>query len=52
MPDTKLPQPSIAGLETTPGFTCEHAEAIVLEYYGITAKASELPSERDQNFRD
>ena len=51
MPDTKLPQPSIAGLETTPGFTCEHAEAIVLEYYGITAKASELPSERDQNFR-
>ena len=44
-------RPSIAGPESTPSFTCEQAEAIVLEHYGVKASASELPSERDQNFR-
>jgi len=44
-------RPSIAGPESTPSFTCEQAEAIVLEHYGVKASASELPSERDQNCR-
>ena len=51
MPDKQTPRPSIAGPESTPSFTCEQAEAIVLERYGVKASASELPSERDQNFR-
>jgi len=51
MPDKQTPRPSIAGPESTPSFTCEQAEAIVFECYGVKASASELPSERDQNFR-
>jgi len=51
MQESQPSRPSIAQPETTPSFTCEEAEAIVLKHYGLSASASELPSERDQNFR-
>jgi len=51
MLDQPSSRPSIAGPESTPGFTCEQAEAIVFEHYGLKASAANLPSERDQNFR-
>jgi len=50
MSDIQPVIPAIAGLDTTPDFTCEMAEKIVSQYYGIVARASDLPSERDQNF--
>ncbi|UCE24439.1 MAG: phosphotransferase, partial [Candidatus Zixiibacteriota bacterium] len=34
-----------------PEFTCQDAQQIASDFYDITATASELPSERDQNFR-
>ena len=37
-------------LEHTPRFTLEAATALAAELYGISASASPLPSERDQNF--
>jgi len=51
MQESQPPRPSIAQPETTPSFTCEEAEALVLKHYGLSGSASELPSERDQNFR-
>jgi Ser/Thr protein kinase RdoA (MazF antagonist) len=37
-------------LATTPRFTTTEAEQIAQRDYGLAARASELPSERDQNF--
>lgn len=34
-----------------PALTLSEAEALALEHYDLNAKAKELPSERDQNFR-
>lgn len=34
-----------------PSFSLAEAEALALEHYGLSARAKELPSERDQNFR-
>ncbi|MCG8503534.1 MAG: aminotransferase class III-fold pyridoxal phosphate-dependent enzyme [Sphingomonadales bacterium] len=42
--------PEIASLGSTPQFTIREAEALAEEYYGVVARASVLPSERDQNF--
>ncbi len=50
MSDTQSAIPLIAGLDTTPDFSCEGAEKIVSQYYGMSVRASDLPSERDQNF--
>ncbi|HUS86117.1 MAG TPA: aminotransferase class III-fold pyridoxal phosphate-dependent enzyme [Bacteroidales bacterium] len=37
-------------LELTPGFRLKDAERLALEEFGLTAEASLLPGERDQNF--
>ncbi len=37
-------------LDHTPGFDVPTAAVIALEHFGIRARASQLPSERDQNF--
>src|SRR5262245_48206266 len=34
-----------------PRFSIEEAERLAAEFYGVSGKASPLPSERDQNFR-
>lgn len=37
--------------ENRPRFIPSEAEAVLLELYGLTGRASPLPSERDQNFK-
>src|SRR5579862_1163360 len=38
-------------LENAPRLTLAAAEALARDLFGLTARATELPSERDQNFR-
>lgn len=43
--------PELASLASTPAFSEQQAQALIKEHFGWDAKASALPSERDQNFR-
>ena len=43
--------PDVPSLATAPRLTSANAEHVAREIFGITARATELPSERDQNFR-